>query len=181
MSAQLHAACGFTSGIVDTAGSRQPRLVSCAVTHYILNSVAADAAPQTVLRHRVAARLAVAMWGVDRGEPHRDTLAAGDLALIYLGAPIWEFIGRAEVASAVHAWTSSEAHAYPGDTDGGIALAHVETWETPVAMDIVLARLAPSPLARADFESGVVEISEHEYNTVLAVQAPTRSGSRTGR
>jgi hypothetical protein len=151
------------------------------VAHYILNSVAADATQQSVLRDRVAARLAVAMWGVDPGEPHCDTLAAGDRVLIYLGAPTCEFIGRAEVASAVHAWTSSEARAYPGDTDSGLALARVERWETPVPMDIVLARLAPSSSARADFENGVVEISEHEYETVLAVQAPTRSGSRTGR
>ena len=130
------------------------------MAHYIFNSFAS--------RERVAGFLAVALWGVDRNEPHRDALAAGDLVLIYLGAPTWEFIGRAELASAVHAWTPSEARAYPGDSDGGVVLADIEEWDTPVPMDIVLARLAPSPLARADFENGVVQITGHEYETVLA-------------
>jgi hypothetical protein len=40
------------------------------------------------------------MWGVSRHERHRDALAPGDLALIYLPAPEAEFIGR-ELASAV--------------------------------------------------------------------------------
>lgn len=140
-----------------------------AVAHYIFNSVAEDATRQTTLRERVAGFLAVAMWGVDPDEPHRDALAAGDLALIYLGAPTWEFIGRAELASAVHAWTPSEARTYPGDSDGGVVLVDVEEWETPIPMDMVLARLSPSPLARADFENGVVQITEHEYDTVLAL------------
>jgi hypothetical protein len=56
------------------------------------------------------------MWGIDADEPHRETLAPGDLILIYLGAPEREFIGRAELASAVHDWTPPEAHVYPGDS-----------------------------------------------------------------
>jgi hypothetical protein len=38
--------------------------------------------------------------GVDADDRHRDTLAPGDLILIYLAAPGREFIGRAEVATA---------------------------------------------------------------------------------
>ena len=135
------------------------------MAHYILNSVAADAEQ---LRDRVAGCLAEALWSVDGNEPHADALAAGDRALIYLGAPVWEFIGRADLASAVHAWTPAEAHAYPGDAEGGVVLAHVEEWEAPVPMDIVLAQLADNPWARADFENGVVQITKHEYNIVLA-------------
>jgi hypothetical protein len=67
-----------------------------------------------------------------------------------------------------HGWTPSEARAYSGDAPGGVALVHVETWETPVSMDVVLAQLAANPWARADFENGVVEITEREYETVLA-------------
>lgn len=141
-----------------------------AVAHYILNSVPDDATEQTTLRPRVSAFLAVALWGVDRDEPHRDALAAGDLALIYLGAPIWEFIGRATLASGAHSWTPSEAGAYPGHSDAGVVLSDVEKWDTPVPMDLVLARLAPSPLARADFDNGIVEITEYEYDTVLALR-----------
>jgi hypothetical protein len=92
-----------------------------------------------------------AMW------PHRNALAAGDLILIYLGAPEWEFIGRAELASAVHAWTPSEARLWPGDSSRGVLLAQVEEWDPPVPMSIVLSRLDPAAKARADFEAGSYE------------------------
>jgi hypothetical protein len=115
--------------------------------------------------------LQVGMWGVDADEPHRDALAAGDLVLVYLGAPRWEFIGRAELASAVHAWTPSEAQLYPGDSSSGVLLARVEEWDPPVPMNVVLSRLDPTAKAKADFEVGVVRITAHEHETVLAVAA----------
>jgi len=111
------------------------------------------------------------MWDIDADEPHRDALAAGDLVLIYLGAPKWEFIGRAELASAVHPWTPSEAQVYAGDSSSGVLLARVEAWDPPVPMNVVLSRLDPTAKARADFETGVVRITEHEHETVLAVAA----------
>jgi hypothetical protein len=141
------------------------------VPFYILNSVTGEAARRTALRERAAEFLQVGMWGIDADEPHRDALAVGDLVLIYLGAPKWEFIGRAELASAVHAWTPSEARVYPGDASSGVLLAQVEDWDPPVAMNSVLSRLDPSAKARADFEAGVVRITAHEHETVLAVAA----------
>ena len=111
------------------------------------------------------------MWGVDAAERHRDALAPGDVVLIYLGAPELEFIGRAELASAVHDWTPSEADAYPGDSPRGVLLAWVEEWDPPVPMGAVLSRLAPSENARAEFEAGVVRITANEYETALAVAA----------
>ena len=111
------------------------------------------------------------MWGVDADEPHRDALAPGDLVLVYLGAPVREFVGRAELASAVHAWTTSEAQVYPGDSPGGVLLAQVEDWDPPVPMNTVLSQLDPSEKAKADFQAGVVRITAHEYETALAVAA----------
>lgn len=95
------------------------------------------------------------MWGVEADEPYGDSLAAGDLALIYLAAPERLFIGRAELASAVHA--------------GGVSLAHVEQWNPPVPMSAVLAQIDPSEKAKADFGAGVVRITPGEYETALAV------------
>jgi len=117
------------------------------------------------------------MWPVDAGEPHRDALAPGDLVLIYLGAPQREFIGCAELASAVHDWTASEAHAYPGDDRDGVVFAQVEEWDPPVPMDAVLSQIA-SPDARADFHAGVVLISANEYGTALAVAAGRSASTR---
>ena len=109
--------------------------------------------------------------GIDADEPHRTTLAPDDLILIYLGAPEREFIGHAELASAVHDWTQSEAQAYPGDLPGGVLLAHVEEWDPPVPMDTVLSQIDPAENAKADFQTGVVRITAGEYETALAVAA----------
>ena len=139
--------------------------------YWILSTVTEEPVPQTALRDGVAALLRVGLWGIDADERHRDALAAGDLVLVYLGAPAREFVGRAELASAVHPWTSSEASVYPGDAPSGVSLAQVEQWDRPASMSVVLSNLGPSPDAKADFDAGVVEISAHEYETVIAVTA----------
>jgi hypothetical protein len=77
------------------------------VAHYLFNFVNGEAAQRPALREQAAGFLRVRMWGIDAHEPHRDALAAGDLVLVYLGAPDREVIGRAELASAVHDWTPS--------------------------------------------------------------------------
>jgi hypothetical protein len=110
------------------------------------------------------------MWGVAPDEAHRSALAAGDLALLYLGTREQVFIGRAELASAAHEWTPSEAEAYPGESTVGVLLAHVEEWDPPVPMSAVLSEI-DSPTARADFDAGVVRISAREYEAALAVAA----------
>jgi hypothetical protein len=111
------------------------------------------------------------MWGIDVDEPHSSALAPGDLILIYTGAPEREFIGHAELASAVCDWTPSEARVYPGDSPGGVLLAQVEEWDPPVPMSTVLAQIDPAENAKADFEAGVVRITAGEYETALAVAA----------
>ena len=111
------------------------------------------------------------MWGIDADEPHGDALASGDLFLIYLGAPEREFIGRAELASAVHDWTPSEAQVYPGDSPSGVSLAQVEELDPPVSMNTLLSQIDPAENAKADFETGVVRITTNEYENALAVAA----------
>jgi len=118
------------------------------------------------------------MWGIDAAERHRNALAAGDLILVYLGAPERNFIGRADLASTVHDWTPSEAEIYPGDSPAGVLLAEVEEWDPPVPMSTVLARIDPAENARADFEAGVVRITTSEYETVLAVAAGRATSTR---
>jgi hypothetical protein len=135
------------------------------VAHYLFN----------VAPHEQAAEfLRVGLWGVDADERHRDALAAGDLVLIYLAAPDRVFIGWAELASAVHDWTASEAQAYPGDSPSGVSLVRVEEWDPPVPMDSVLSQIDRT-YARADFETGVVGITVKEFETALAVAATISS------
>ena len=141
------------------------------MAHYLFNVMSADAATGTALREQTAGFLRARMWGIDADERHRDSLAPGDLVLLYLGAPDRQFIGRAELASAVHDWTPSEARVYPGDSPGGVLLAEVEEWDPPVPMKTVLAQIDPADNAKADFEAGVVRITAGEYETALAVAA----------
>jgi hypothetical protein len=141
------------------------------VAHYLFNFVNGDSAKEPALREQATGLLRVRMWGIDEDERHRNALAAGDLILIYLGAPAREFIGRAELASAVHDWTPSEAQVYPGDSPSGVLLAEVEHWDPPVPMNTVLSQIDPGENAKADFEAGVVRITAHEYETALAVAA----------
>jgi hypothetical protein len=141
------------------------------VAHYLFNFVPGDAAPRPALREQAAGFLRVRMWGIDADEPHRTALVPGDLVLVYLGAPEREFIGRAELASAVHDWTPSEAQVYPGDSPGGVLLAQVERWDPPVPMNTVLSQIDPAENAKADFQVGVVRITANEYETALAVAA----------
>ena len=133
------------------------------MAHYIFNVVDAN-------REQTAEFLRARMWGIDADEPHGHALAPGDLILLYLGAPDREFIGRAELASAVHDWTPSEARVYPGDSPAGVLLAEVEEWNPPVPMSTVLSQLDPVGDARADFETGVVRITANEYETALAAR-----------
>jgi hypothetical protein len=141
------------------------------VAHYLFNFVKGDAAKGPALREQAAGFLRVGMWGIDADEPRRTALAPGDLILIYLGAPEREFIGHAELSSAVRDWTPSEAQVYSGDSPSGVLLAQVEEWDPPVPMNNVLSQIDPTENAKADFQAGVVRITANEYETALAVAA----------
>ena len=144
------------------------------MAHWLFNVSDGDREQATVL-------LRANMWGVGRHEGDRDALAAGDLALIYLAAPEAEFIGRAELASAVHDWTPSEAEAYPGDSPSGVLLSDVERWELAVSMDAAVRRIDPTgsnPIVQANaaigFRMGVVRVTADEYEAVLALSREAR-------
>ena len=144
------------------------------MAHYVFNFSSGD-------REGAAARLRAKMWGVGGDERHRDELAPGDLALIYVATPERGFIGRAELATAVHDWSPSEADAYPGDSPSGVVLGHVDEWEPAVPMDAAVQRIDPTasnPLVQANaaagFRSGVVRITGDEYEAALALSREIR-------
>jgi hypothetical protein len=147
------------------------------VAHYLFNLMEGDVAKGPALLERAAGLLRVGMWGIDADERHRRALVRGDLVLIYLGAPVREFIGCAELASPVHDWTPSEAQVYPGDSRSGVLLASVEEWQPPVPMHTVLSQIDPAENAQADFQAGVVRITASEYETALAVAAGRATSS----
>jgi hypothetical protein len=142
--------------------------------HYLFNFADGD-------REQASLLLRARMWGIGRQERYRDALAPGDLALIYLPAPEAEFIGRAELATAVHDWSASEAEAYPRDSPSGVLLSHVEEWDPAVSMATVVQRIDPTasnPLvqenAAAGFRTGVSRITDGEYENALDLSREAR-------
>jgi hypothetical protein len=149
------------------------------MVHYLFNFADGD-------RQQATALLQAKMWAVGSHERHRDALGPGDLALIYLPTPASEFIGRAELATAVHDWTPSEAESYPGDSypgdsPSGVLLSHVEQWDFAVPMGTVVQRIDPTasnPLVKANaaagFRTGVVRITPDEYEAAVALSREAR-------
>ena len=146
------------------------------MAHYLFNFVKGDAAAGSSPREQAVGLMRLGMWAIGAGERHRDALARGDFVLLYVGAPEPEFVGRAELASAAHDWTPSEAEVYPGDSPSGVLLAQVEEWDPPVPMSAVLSQIGPSETAKADFDAGIVRITASEYEAALAVAAESRPG-----
>jgi hypothetical protein len=52
-----------------------------------------------------------------------------------------------------------------------VLLAQVEEWDPPVPMNTVLSQIDPAGNAKADFQTGVVRITAHEYEAARAVAA----------
>ena len=80
--------------------------------------------------------------------------------------------------TCVRDWSPAEVRAHPFGAQSGVLLADVEEWDPPVPMQAVVARVDPSgsnPFVQANardgFRSGVVLITEGEYEAVLAVRA----------
>ena len=127
-------------------------------------------------REQATELLRAKMWRVRRDERWGEALAPGDLALIYLSAPDAEFIGQAELATAVHDWTPTEAEVYPGQSPSGVLLSHVEEWDPAVPMETVVQRIDPTasnPLVQANaaagFRYGLVRITDDEYEATVAL------------
>jgi hypothetical protein len=139
------------------------------IGHYLFNFSKKGAAKGRTLREQAAELLQVKLWGIGGKTPNRGSLAAGDRVLIYTGAPEYAFIGHAELASATHEWSLEEAARYPGSFEGGVAFLTAEAWQHPVPMKTVLPQLElKESNPSAHFFSGVVRITQRDYETVVA-------------
>jgi len=108
---------------------------------YLFNLSKKGAAKGQTLREQASQLLALKMWGVGAKTPNRNSFTPGDRVLIYVGAPEFEFIGHAELASATRQWTPEEAGRYAGSFDGGVLFSQTQIWEHPVPMKTVLPEL----------------------------------------
>ena len=139
--------------------------------HFIFNLADGD-------RERAKSFLHAKRWVVNRDERHRDALAPGDLALVFV-ALTREFVGRAELKSTFLDPMPSDPAA-SGPATSGVLLGHVEDWTSGVPLDVAVQRIDPmgsNPSVQANaagFHAGVVQITVNEYDIVMSLRDRAR-------
>ena len=139
--------------------------------HFIFNLADGD-------RERAKSFLHAKRWVVNRDERHRDALAPGDLALVFV-ALTREFVGRAELKSTFLDPMPSDPAA-SGPATSGVLLGHVEDWTSGVPLDVAVQRIDPmgsNPYVQANaagFHAGVVQITVKEYDIVVSLRDRAR-------
>ena len=134
--------------------------------HFIFNLADGD-------RERAKSFLHAKRWVVSRDERHRDALAPGDLALVFV-ALTREFVGRAELKTTFLDPMPSDSAA-SGPTVSGVLLDDVEDWTSGVPLDVAVQRIDPegsNPYVQANaagFPRGVMQITVNEYDIVVSL------------
>jgi hypothetical protein len=134
--------------------------------HFIFNLADGD-------RERAKSFLQAKRWVVSRDERHRDALAPGDLALVFV-ALTREFVGRAEVKTTFLDPMPSDPATAPAVS--GVLLGDVEGWTRGVPLDLAVKRIDPkgsNPYVQANaagFRAGVVQITVKEYDIVVSLR-----------
>jgi hypothetical protein len=139
--------------------------------HFIFNLADGD-------RERAKSFLHAKRWVVSRDERHRDALAPGDLALVFV-ARTREFVGRAELKTTFLDPMPSDPAA-SGPAVSGVLLGDVEDWSSGVPLEVAVRRIDPkgsNPYVQANaagFHEGVVQITVKEYDIVVSLRDRTR-------
>jgi len=102
--------------------------------HFIFNLADGD-------RDRAKSFLHAKRWVVNREEHHREALAPGDLALVFV-ALTREFVGRVELKTTSLDPMASDP-ATSGPAVSGVLLRDVEDWTSGVPLDVAVKRIDP--------------------------------------
>jgi len=102
--------------------------------HFIFNLADGD-------RERARSFLHAKRWVVSREERHRDAIAPGDLALVFV-ALTREFVGRAEIKTTFLDPMPSDP-TISGRAVSGVLLCDVEQWTSGVPLDVAVKRIDP--------------------------------------
>ena len=139
--------------------------------HFIFNLADGD-------RERAKTFLRAKRWTVRGDERHRDALAPGDLALVFV-ALTREFVGRAEIKTTFLDPMPSDP-ATSGPAVSGVLLGGIEEWTSGVPLDVAVRRIDPNksnPYVQANvagFRTGVVQITLKEYDIVVSLHDEAR-------
>jgi len=139
--------------------------------HFIFNLADGD-------RERARSFLRAKRWVISRDERHRDAIAPGDLALIFV-ALTSEFVGRAELKTTfLDPMPSHPANS--GRAVSGVLLVDVEDWTSSVPLHVAVQRIDPNGSNQyvqanaGGFHAGVVQITVKEYDIVVSLRGRTR-------
>ena len=139
--------------------------------HFIFNLADGDL-------ERAKSFLHAKRWVVRCDERHRDALAPGDLALVFV-ALTHEFVGRAELKTTFLDPMPSDPAA-SGPAVSGVLLDDVEDWTNGVPLGVAVQRIDPTgsnPYVQANaagFHAGVVLITVKEYDIVVSLRDRAR-------
>ena len=139
--------------------------------HFIFNLADGD-------RERAKSFLHAKRWVVSRDERHRNALAPGDIALVFVALTL-EFVGRAELESTFLDPMPSDLVTF-GPAVSGVLLGDVEDWTSGVPLAVAVQRIDPNgsnpyvPANAAGFRAGVVQITVKEYDIVVSLRDRTR-------
>ena len=145
------------------------------MTHFIFNL--SHGGPE-----QARALLDAKRWPVGGDERHRDALAPGDRALVFV-ALTREFVGRAEVTTAFLDALPPDPAA-SGSAMSGVLLGDIEHWTSGVPLDVAVQRIDPdgsNPYVQANasgFRAGVVQITPNEFAIVVSLHGSGRPGRR---
>jgi hypothetical protein len=143
--------------------------------HFILNLADGDC-------ERAKSYLRAKKWVFGREERHRDAVAPGDLALVFV-ALTREFVGRAEIKTTFLDPMPSDP-VTSGTAASGVLLGDAEHWTSGVPLDIAVQRIDPhgsNPYVQANaagFRAGVVQITVNEYDIVMSLRDTAREAPK---
>jgi hypothetical protein len=135
--------------------------------HFIFNLADGD-------RERAMSFLHAKRWVLNRNERHRDALAPGDLALVFVSRTR-EFVGRAKLKTTFLDPMPLDP-AVTGPAASGVLLGDVENWKSGVQLGVAVQRIDPegtNPYVQANaagFHAGVVRITVKEYDIVVSLR-----------
>src|SRR3954470_15078237 len=102
--------------------------------HFIFNLTDGD-------RERARSFLHAKRWVVGRDERHRDAIAPGDVAVVFV-ALTREFVGRGKLKTTFLDPMPSDPAA-PGRAVSGVLLVGFEHWTSGVPLDVAVQRIDP--------------------------------------
>ena len=113
-------------------------------------------------------------WGLGKRTPNRESLAAGDRVVFYVGIPEAAFAGSATLSAASFRLRDDESRHFSHNrevfsTDFGVRLSDVDVWRNPIPAKEVVASLSfveNTQFWGSYFQGGIRGFSDADFETL---------------